>query len=165
MWKVGFSGEHEPRKVFWAEEGGEAWDLDLRAMQGGRSNREEGRRIVEGNVLKKSREAYIKYVSRLHANTSMTLTCRYLLTDAKTRKVIVLENTFLPTHVKEAIAQALFDNLRVGHTRGFVNAAYPSYGRFRQSHSPLRACWLWLLVGASPVSWWIAAGSRPPSHL
>lgn len=35
------------------------------------------------------------------------------MTDAKTRKVVVLENTFLPLHVKDAIAQALFDNLRV----------------------------------------------------
>lgn len=35
------------------------------------------------------------------------------MTDSKSRKVIVLENTFLPMHVKEAIAQALFDNLRV----------------------------------------------------
>lgn len=35
------------------------------------------------------------------------------MTDSKSRKVIVLENTFLPIHVKEAIAQALFNNLRV----------------------------------------------------
>lgn len=34
------------------------------------------------------------------------------MTDSKTRKVIVLENTLLPTFVKEALAKALFDNLR-----------------------------------------------------
>jgi len=36
------------------------------------------------------------------------------MTDAKSRKVIVLEGTFMPTYVKDAIAQGLFDNLRVG---------------------------------------------------
>ncbi len=35
------------------------------------------------------------------------------MTDSKTRKVIILENTYTPTFVKEAIAKALFDNLRV----------------------------------------------------
>jgi actin-related protein 10 len=38
------------------------------------------------------------------------------MTDAKSRKVIVVENTFLPTYVKDAIAKALFDNFRVRHS-------------------------------------------------
>lgn len=60
IWKVGFSGEPSPRSVFWAIEDGEAWDLDLQATTGARGNREEGRRIVEGNILKKSRETFIR---------------------------------------------------------------------------------------------------------
>ena len=35
------------------------------------------------------------------------------MTDAKSRKVIVVENTYLPAFVKEHFAQALFDNLKV----------------------------------------------------
>jgi actin-related protein 10 len=40
------------------------------------------------------------------------------MTDAKSRKVIILESTFMPTYVKDAIAQALFDNLRVSPGQG-----------------------------------------------
>ncbi len=39
---------------------------------------------------------------------------RHLMTDPKSRKVIVTENTFLPTFVKDHIARVLFDNLQVG---------------------------------------------------
>jgi hypothetical protein len=39
------------------------------------------------------------------------------MTDAKSRKVIILESTFMPTHIKDAIAQALFENLRVSSGR------------------------------------------------
>lgn len=35
------------------------------------------------------------------------------MADSKQRKVIIAENTFLPTYIKEHIAHALFDNLRV----------------------------------------------------
>jgi actin-related protein len=37
----------------------------------------------------------------------------HLKTDSKTRKVIILESTFMPDHIKQAIAKAFFDNLRV----------------------------------------------------
>lgn len=36
------------------------------------------------------------------------------MSDPKARKVIVMENTFLPQFVKEQIARALFENLKVG---------------------------------------------------
>lgn len=36
-----------------------------------------------------------------------------LLTDPKSRKVIVVENPLLPLHVKDAIARILFNNLQV----------------------------------------------------
>lgn len=37
------------------------------------------------------------------------------MTDSKARKVIVIENTFLPNLVKERIAEALFENLQVSY--------------------------------------------------
>ena len=46
--------------MFWASGDGEAWDLDLQATKGAKGDREEGRRIVEGNILKKSRETFTK---------------------------------------------------------------------------------------------------------
>jgi actin-related protein 10 len=100
IWKVGFSGEPEPRACFWAREGGEAWQLDLGDIEGARGDREEGRRIVETTVLQRLRETFVKH----------------LMTDAKSRKVIILENTFLPVYVKDAIAKGLFENLRVSHS-------------------------------------------------
>lgn len=67
IWKVGYSGEPEPRAVFWAmdkagdnEEYGEMWDLDLEKMPGAEGDRAEGRRVVEGRVLIKLRETYFK---------------------------------------------------------------------------------------------------------
>jgi len=62
IWKVGFSGEPEPRAVFWAAEEGQAWDIDLERIPGTRGDREEGRRVVEMNILKKLRETFVKYV-------------------------------------------------------------------------------------------------------
>lgn len=35
------------------------------------------------------------------------------MTDPKARKVIVVENTYLPSYIKDEIAKALFDNLKV----------------------------------------------------
>lgn len=40
------------------------------------------------------------------------LLCRYLMTDSKSRKVIIVENTYLPSYVKEQLSQTLFDNLK-----------------------------------------------------
>ena len=62
IWKVGFSGEPEPRAVFWAAEEGQAWDIDLERIPGTRGDREEGRRVVEVTIVKKLRETFVKYV-------------------------------------------------------------------------------------------------------
>ncbi|WOO78512.1 Actin-related protein 10 [Vanrija pseudolonga] len=102
VWKVGISGEADPRAVFWATDEGdragaaEAWDLDLSAVAGARGNRTEARRMVAARIERRLREAFHKH----------------LLVDAKARKVVIVENTFLPTYVKEEIASALFDNLK-----------------------------------------------------
>ncbi|OCF46109.1 hypothetical protein I317_00199 [Kwoniella heveanensis CBS 569] len=105
IWKVGFSGEPEPRAVFFAQDvassdrtgATEAWDLDLESMMGVNGSRSEGDRLVGARIVKKLRDTYVKH----------------LLADSKARKVIILENTFLPNYVKEHIASALFDNLQV----------------------------------------------------
>ncbi|WWC65654.1 uncharacterized protein I303_108275 [Kwoniella dejecticola CBS 10117] len=105
IWKVGFSGEPDPRSAFYALDmsdvgrtgANEAWDLDPPRMRGVNGSRSEGERLIGVRVLKKLRETFVKH----------------LMTDSKARKVIVIENTFLPIGVKEHIARALFDNLQV----------------------------------------------------
>jgi hypothetical protein len=47
------------------------------------------------------------------------LPCRYLMTDSKSRKVIIVENTYLPSYVKEHISQTLFDNLKASRIVSF----------------------------------------------
>lgn len=108
IWKVGFSGEPEPRSVFWStssssegEAETEAWSPDPSLISSARGDRAEGDRLAGISVLRNLRKAFFE--------------C--LMTDPKARKVIVLENTFLPRYVKEHIAQALFDNLKVGWPR------------------------------------------------
>ncbi|ADV22349.1 hypothetical protein I305_02804 [Cryptococcus gattii E566] len=103
IWKVGFSGEPEPRAVFLSQDphdkhsASEAWDLDMESVHGIHGSRSEGGRLIGVRILQKLRETFIKH----------------LLADSKQRKVIIAENTFLPTYIKEHIAHALFDNLRV----------------------------------------------------
>ncbi|ORY34879.1 actin-domain-containing protein [Naematelia encephala] len=102
IWRVGFSGEPDPRAVYWTQrspdtEGSEAWTLDLAQLHGCREDRKEAERLISARCVRLARDAFTKH----------------LMTDAKTRKVVVLENTFLPTVVKEQIAAALFDNLKV----------------------------------------------------
>ncbi|WWD20116.1 hypothetical protein CI109_104591 [Kwoniella shandongensis] len=103
VWKVGFSGETDPRAVFFSLDeddptsATEAWNLDLERLEGVRGSRSEGDRLVGVRVVKKLRDTFSKH----------------LMTDPKSRKVIVVENTFLPTYVKEHLARTLFDNLKV----------------------------------------------------
>ena len=40
-------------------------------------------------------------------------TFRILLTDPKSRKVIIVEHPFLPLYIKDMMASVLFDNLQV----------------------------------------------------
>ena len=44
---------------------------------------------------------------------TLLIFARHLMTDPKSRKVIVIENTFMPSFVKQDIARTLFDNLKV----------------------------------------------------
>ncbi|KAI0077080.1 actin-domain-containing protein [Panus rudis PR-1116 ss-1] len=96
IWKVGFSGEGKPRDVFVArrKEGGTLWNLN-RAATG--PDREEEDRLLEARLQDCLRAVF-------HDS---------LLTDPKSRKVILIEHPLLPIHVKEKMARILFNNLQV----------------------------------------------------
>ena len=69
-WKVGFSGEPDPRAVFWAVDGpdalgGEIWDLDTAQIKGARGDRSEGSRLVAVRLVSSLRETFSKYVISL----------------------------------------------------------------------------------------------------
>lgn len=115
VWKVGFSGEPDPRASFYAPDfldrsrAGEIWDLDLSSTAGAHGNVAGARRLVQVRVQRRLRDTFHKYANVEHG---LLLIPRYLLTDGKQRKVIIVENTFLPTFVKEVITATLFDNLK-----------------------------------------------------
>ncbi|GAA5903287.1 hypothetical protein JCM5296_005654 [Sporobolomyces johnsonii] len=112
VWKVGFSGETGPRACWsWLgpaaggalgregregpsgddDEAGEIWGLEK-----GESG-DERWEVREERVTRALRDMWFDH----------------LMTDPKTRKVLVVENPLLPTRVKEMIARVLFDNLQV----------------------------------------------------
>ncbi|KAI0787557.1 actin-domain-containing protein [Fomes fomentarius] len=96
VWKVGFSGEGKPRDVFCAGgDSGEAlWTLNRASKP---AEREEEDRILEARL-----QACLRSV--FHNS---------LLTDPKSRKVILVEHPLLPLHIKEIMARILFNNLQV----------------------------------------------------
>ena len=64
IWKVGFSGEPDPRAVFWAQDGDssgdEMWDLGLEKMERTFGNRNEGARMVGLRVIRRMRDVFTK---------------------------------------------------------------------------------------------------------
>ncbi|KAI0047984.1 fungal-specific actin related protein [Auriscalpium vulgare] len=90
VWKVGFSGEGRPRDVFSV---GSLWGL-RRAAEA--TERDEEDRVLEARL-----QAYLRDV--FHDS---------LLTDPKSRKVIIVEHPLLPLYVKEMLAKILFGNLQ-----------------------------------------------------
>ena len=65
IWKVGFSGESDPRSVFWAQddpdsEGGGMWDLNFERIPGVHGDRNEGHRLVGVRVVRKLRETFFR---------------------------------------------------------------------------------------------------------
>jgi actin-related protein 10 len=66
---VGFSGEPDPRAVFWAREDGntkrqEAWDLELERTEEARGDRREAERLVNARVIGRMRDTFFKSVVR-----------------------------------------------------------------------------------------------------
>ncbi|KAL0954360.1 hypothetical protein HGRIS_003353 [Hohenbuehelia grisea] len=95
IWKVGFSGEGKPRDVFYAggEAGAPLWGL--------RRATNPAQQMEEDKLLEVQLERCLRSV--FHNS---------LLTDPKSRKVIIVEHPFLPLHIKDAIARILFENLQ-----------------------------------------------------
>jgi actin-related protein 10 len=62
VWKVGFSGEVDPRAVFWSTDDGDIdtnmWDLDLDDM--GVVDRREAARLVGVRITRRLRESFSK---------------------------------------------------------------------------------------------------------
>ncbi|KAI0733558.1 actin-domain-containing protein [Fomitopsis betulina] len=95
VWKVGFSGEGKPRDVFTAEDyGASLWTLNRASNP---TEREEEDRMLEARLQSQLRMVF-------HDS---------LMTDPKSRKVILVEHPLLPLHIKDIIARVLFDNLQV----------------------------------------------------
>ncbi|TFY71081.1 hypothetical protein EVG20_g1922 [Dentipellis fragilis] len=91
IWKVGFSGEGRPRDVFHV---GRLWSLRRAAVL---SDREEEDRLLEVMLQQHLRRVF-------HDS---------LLTDPKSRKVILVEHPLMPVYIKDMIARILFGNLQV----------------------------------------------------
>ncbi|EIW83785.1 actin-like ATPase domain-containing protein [Coniophora puteana RWD-64-598 SS2] len=96
IWKVGFSGEGKPREVFYAEpEGsGSLWNLERAA--------DVGERTEEDRTLEANLERCMRFVFH-----------KALLTDPKSRKIILVEQPLMPIYIKDMIARILFNNLQV----------------------------------------------------
>ncbi|KAI0322262.1 actin-domain-containing protein [Amylostereum chailletii] len=91
IWKVGFSGEGRPRDVSFV---GPMWGLRRAAEL---VERDEEDRLLEARIQTHLRAVFHDV----------------LLTDPKSRKVIVIENPLLPVYVKDMFARVLFGNLQV----------------------------------------------------
>ncbi|KAL4062905.1 actin-domain-containing protein [Scleroderma citrinum] len=96
IWKAGFSGEGKPRDVFYADsvDLGSLWSL-TRASDP--ATRAEQDRLLEIAIERRLRSVF-------HES---------LLTDPKSRKVILVEHPLLPLYIKEIFARVLFGNLQV----------------------------------------------------
>ncbi|KAG9315355.1 actin-domain-containing protein [Chiua virens] len=96
IWKVGFSGEGKPRDVFYANAANSEslWSW-IQATDP--SARAEEDRMLEINIERCMRSVF-------HES---------LLTDPKSRKVILVEHPLLPLNIKDIFAKVLFGNLQV----------------------------------------------------
>ncbi|KAI0252628.1 fungal-specific actin related protein [Lactifluus subvellereus] len=91
VWKVGFSGEGHPRDVFFVAP---LWGLQR--------SPDPIQREEEDRVLAARLQTHLRAV--FHDS---------LLTDPKSRKVIIIEHPLLPVYVKDTLAKILFENLQV----------------------------------------------------
>ncbi|KAJ9118244.1 hypothetical protein QFC22_004153 [Naganishia vaughanmartiniae] len=124
IWKVGFSGEARPRKVFWSTDtqgGGDGndgtmWDLDFDGMLDRLNASKSLSTNVEDPSEAKSPVEYEEVLQLIKARLTAALRSvyvRHLLTESKSRKVIIVENALLPSPIKQLISEVLFDNLKV----------------------------------------------------
>ena len=113
IWKVGFSGEGRPRDAFF---GGSPDGLSLWGLTRARDqlDREEEDRMLQAKLQERLRAVFHECapvdISRFRGLLKRD---RSLLTDPKSRKVIVIEHPLLPLYIKDMIARILFTNLQV----------------------------------------------------
>lgn len=113
IWKVGFSGEGRPRDVFsgGGQDGASLWGL---ARANDPLGREEEDRMLQAKLQEMLRAVFHEcapvYISRF---VGLLTYDSSLLTDPKSRKVIVIEHPLLPLYIKDMIARILFTNLQV----------------------------------------------------
>ncbi|KAG8826416.1 hypothetical protein FRC19_008983 [Serendipita sp. 401] len=100
-WKVGFSGEGKPRQVYLVGRGGE----------GG----EEGSSLWNWETVKTSEEheEAERMLSTRLQDALRSVFFDVLMTDPKSRKVIIVEHPLLQLRVKDLMARILFDNLNI----------------------------------------------------
>lgn len=117
IWKVGFSGEGRPRDVFFGDgqDGLPLWRLTRAKDQFGR---EEEDRMLQAKLQDRLRAVFHECApaDTLRFRESLTRDSS-LLTDPKSRKVIVIEHPLLPLYIKDMIARVLFTNLQVYRER------------------------------------------------
>ncbi|KDQ14960.1 hypothetical protein BOTBODRAFT_159018 [Botryobasidium botryosum FD-172 SS1] len=97
VWKVGFSGEGKPRAILCVAPEGSLWNVESFAASKRSDEREEEERVLEHRIQDRLRSVFLDS----------------LLTDPKSRKVIVVEHPLMPLHVKEKLARILFRNIQV----------------------------------------------------
>lgn len=113
IWKVGFSGEGRPRDVFFGDgqDGLPLWGLTRATNQ---LDREEEDRILQAKLQERLRAVFHEYAPTDISQLRWSLNhYSSLLTDPKSRKVIVIEHPLLPLYIKDMIARILFTNLQV----------------------------------------------------
>ncbi|KAG8834823.1 hypothetical protein FRC17_006931 [Serendipita sp. 399] len=97
-WKVGFSGEGKPRQVYVVGRKGEEetplWDW---ANTKTGDDQEEADKMLSARLQDALRAVFFEV----------------LMTDPKSRKVIIVEHPLLQLRVKDLIARILFDNLNI----------------------------------------------------
>jgi actin-related protein 10 len=104
IWKVGFSGESRPRAVF---------PVSLADIGMGES---EHASLWELHNASSSYEAQIEKENQLYRVLIHQLRRVFhdvLLTDPKSRKVIIVESPLIPLFVKELLCRVLFEQLQV----------------------------------------------------
>ncbi|KIJ62831.1 hypothetical protein HYDPIDRAFT_135248 [Hydnomerulius pinastri MD-312] len=96
IWKVGFSGEGKPRDVFYADPttSESLWNWSRATDPVARAEQDK---LLEINIERCMRSAF-------HES---------LLTEPKSRKVILVEHPLLPLYIKDTLARVLFGNLQV----------------------------------------------------
>ncbi|CCA68903.1 related to fungal specific actin related protein-Laccaria bicolor [Serendipita indica DSM 11827] len=107
FWKVGFSGEGKPRQVFL-----------VGSRHVGHAHDEAGGGVsqlwqLEGPKTAEEREEADRMLAARLQDALRSVFFESLMTDPKSRKVIIVEHPLLPLRVKDLLAKILFDNLNI----------------------------------------------------